>query len=73
MPGPQRRHEVAAGGGEQAVGGCGAEIGEPALQHGELATQLGKSVDAVKKMASRAMRRLRVTPLPSHVGIGHRG
>ena len=39
----------------------------------ELATQLGKSVDAVKKMASRAMRRLRVTPLPSHVGIGHRG
>ncbi len=38
----------------------------------ELATQLDKSVDAVKKMASRAMQRLRAGPFPVHAGIGGR-
>lgn len=33
------------------------------IGYAELAEHLGKSVDAVKQMASRAIRRLRVTPL----------
>lgn len=38
----------------------------------ELATHLGKSVDAVKKLASRAMQRVRVAPRAAHAGIGQR-
>jgi RNA polymerase sigma-70 factor (ECF subfamily) len=39
----------------------------------ELATRLGKSVDAVKKMTSRAIQRLRVAPLCSAVAATSRG
>lgn len=39
----------------------------------ELAAHLGKSVDAVKKMASRAMQRLRSASLPVAASIGARG
>ncbi len=35
-----------------------------------LAAHLGKSVDAVKKLASRAMQRVRSAPHAAHVGIG---
>lgn len=35
------------------------------IGYGELASRLGKSVDAVKKMASRAMQRARVAPSPA--------
>lgn len=38
------------------------------IGYSELAEQLGKSVDAVKKMASRAIQRLRATPLSEAVG-----
>jgi len=38
----------------------------------ELAAQLGKSVDAVKKMASRALLRLRAAPLPAAASVGPR-
>lgn len=38
----------------------------------ELAADLHKSVDAVKKMASRAMQRLRAAPVPAAAGIGPR-
>jgi len=38
----------------------------------ELAAHLDKSVDAVKKMASRAMQRLRAAPLPAAANIGQR-
>jgi RNA polymerase sigma-70 factor (ECF subfamily) len=38
----------------------------------ELAAQLGKSVDAVKKLASRAMQRLRAAPHAAHASIGQR-
>jgi DNA-directed RNA polymerase specialized sigma24 family protein len=33
----------------------------------QLAVELGKSADAVKKMASRAMQRVRATPRPGMV------
>ncbi len=39
----------------------------------ELASQLGKSADAVKKMASRAMQRLRVPAPPASAGIAASG
>jgi len=38
----------------------------------ELAAHLDKSVDAVKKLASRAMQRLRAAPLSAAVSIGRR-
>ena len=38
----------------------------------ELAAHLGKSADAVKKMASRAMQRLRAAPFPAAASIGPR-
>lgn len=38
----------------------------------ELAAHLGKSVDAVKKLASRAMQRVRAVPQAAHPGIGLR-
>ena len=41
--------------------------------YAELAAQLDKSVDAVKKMASRALRRLRATEFPAAASIGSRG
>ena len=40
--------------------------------YAELAEHLGKSVDAVKKMASRAMQRLRATAHPATAPIGSR-
>ncbi len=39
----------------------------------ELAARLDKSVDAVKKMASRAMQRLRAASLPTTASVGLRG
>jgi len=38
----------------------------------ELAAHLGKSADAVKKMASRAMQRLRAAPFPAAASFGPR-
>jgi RNA polymerase sigma-70 factor (ECF subfamily) len=49
------------------VSSKGEGIGYP-----ELAAQLGKSVDAIKKMASRAMQRVRAARLPAPASVGSR-
>ncbi len=43
------------------------------IGYAELAVALGKSVDAVKKLASRAMQRLRAEPLARHAVVTQTG
>jgi RNA polymerase sigma factor (sigma-70 family) len=42
------------------------------IGYSELAARLDKSVDAVKKLASRAMQRVRAAPLPAAASLGQR-
>jgi RNA polymerase sigma-70 factor (ECF subfamily) len=42
------------------------------IGYSELAAHLDKSVDAVKKLASRAMQRVRAAPLPAAASLGQR-